>query len=150
MTSVSCDLYSFNKYPNHRESQHNKKVKLGTMKNQENRPGQGRNKQKRYGHTNRTFLLYVVQYFFANSDLDLPIDFFFVSILYRSKYSFAKYYVFSNNNDVDRGEGSRAAISKNVTDKTFLLYDSVADVPESRVWLRADFQSGSRVLKKVF
>ena len=29
------------------------------MKNQENRPGQGRNKQKRYGHTNRTFLLYI-------------------------------------------------------------------------------------------
>ena len=29
-------------------------------------------------------------------------------------------------------------------------YDSVANVPESWVWLRADFQSGSRVLKKVF
>ena len=29
-------------------------------------------------------------------------------------------------------------------------YDSVADVPESWVWLRVDFQSGSRVLKKVF
>ena len=29
-------------------------------------------------------------------------------------------------------------------------YDSVADVPESWVLLRADFQSGSRVLKKVF
>ena len=31
-----------------------------------------------------------------------------------------------------------------------LQYDSVADVQESWVWLRADFQSGSRVLKKVF
>ena len=31
----------------------------GTMKNHENRPGQGRNKQKRYRHTNRTFLLYI-------------------------------------------------------------------------------------------
>ena len=30
------------------------------------------------------------------------------------------------------------------------VYDSVADVPESWVWLRADFQSGSRVLEKVF
>ena len=29
------------------------------------------------------------------------------------------------------------------------LYDSVADVPESLIWLGADFQSGSRVLKKV-
>ena len=29
-------------------------------------------------------------------------------------------------------------------------YDSFSDVPESWVWLRADFQSGSRVLKKVF
>ena len=31
-----------------------------------------------------------------------------------------------------------------------LKYETVADVPESWVWLRADFQSGSRVLKKVF
>ena len=30
------------------------------------------------------------------------------------------------------------------------VYDSLSDVPESRVWWRADFQSGSRVLKKVF
>ena len=29
-------------------------------------------------------------------------------------------------------------------------YDSIATVGESRVWWRADFQSGSRVLKKVF
>ena len=29
-------------------------------------------------------------------------------------------------------------------------YETVADVPESRVRWRADFQSGSRVLKKVF
>ena len=28
--------------------------------------------------------------------------------------------------------------------------DSLSDVPESWVWLRADFQSGSRMLKKVF
>ena len=30
------------------------------------------------------------------------------------------------------------------------IYDSVADFPESWVWVRADFQSGSSVLKKVF
>ena len=30
------------------------------------------------------------------------------------------------------------------------LYESFATVGESRVWWRADFQSGSRVLKKVF
>ena len=30
------------------------------------------------------------------------------------------------------------------------LYESIATVRESRVWWRADFQSGSRVLKKVF
>ena len=29
-------------------------------------------------------------------------------------------------------------------------YDSIAGVGETGVWLRADFQSGSRVLKKVF
>ena len=30
------------------------------------------------------------------------------------------------------------------------IYDSIATVGETGVWLRADFQSGSRVLKKVF
>ena len=30
------------------------------------------------------------------------------------------------------------------------LYDSLSDVGEIRVYQRADFQSGSRVLKKVF
>ena len=30
------------------------------------------------------------------------------------------------------------------------IYDSIADLGEIRVYLRADFQSGSRVLKKVF
>ena len=30
------------------------------------------------------------------------------------------------------------------------LYESFATVGEIRVWRRADFQSGSRVLKKVF
>ena len=32
----------------------------------------------------------------------------------------------------------------------FLGYDSFSDVGEIRVYWRADFQSGSRVLKKVF
>ena len=31
-----------------------------------------------------------------------------------------------------------------------IRYDSIAGVGETGVWLRADFQSGSRVLKKVF
>ena len=30
------------------------------------------------------------------------------------------------------------------------LYESIATVGEIQVWWRADFQSGSRVLKKVF
>ena len=30
------------------------------------------------------------------------------------------------------------------------IYDSLSDVGEIRVYQRADFQSGSRVLKKVF
>ena len=30
------------------------------------------------------------------------------------------------------------------------IYESFSDVPESWVWLRGNFQSGSRVLKKVF
>ena len=33
-------------------------------------------------------------YFFAKSDLDLSIDFFFVFILYLSNYSFTKYIMF--------------------------------------------------------
>ena len=32
----------------------------------------------------------------------------------------------------------------------FPMYDSIATVGEIRVYRRADFQSGSRVLKKVF
>ena len=32
----------------------------------------------------------------------------------------------------------------------FDAYESIATVGESRVWWRADFQSGSRVLKEVF
>ena len=31
-----------------------------------------------------------------------------------------------------------------------ILYESIATVGEIRVWWRADFQSGSRLLKKVF
>ena len=31
-----------------------------------------------------------------------------------------------------------------------IVYESIATVGEIRVWWRADFQSGSRVLKKVF
>ena len=31
-----------------------------------------------------------------------------------------------------------------------IQYESFSDLGEIRVWLRADFQSGSRVLKKVF
>ena len=36
------------------------------------------------------------------------------------------------------------------TIKHYRQYDSIATVGESRVWWRADFQSGSSVLKKVF
>ena len=32
----------------------------------------------------------------------------------------------------------------------YVLYESFATVGEIQVWWRADFQSGSRVLKKVF
>ena len=32
----------------------------------------------------------------------------------------------------------------------YIIYESFSDLGEIRVWLRADFQSGSRVLKKVF
>ena len=34
--------------------------------------------------------------------------------------------------------------------QVFDIYESFSDLGEIRVWLRADFQSGSRVLKKVF
>ena len=33
---------------------------------------------------------------------------------------------------------------------TINTYESIATVGEIRVWWRADFQNGSRVLKKVF
>ena len=60
--------------------------------------------------------LFVFQYyFFAKSDLDFSIDFFFVFVLYLSNYSFAKYYVLSNHNNFGQGRGGRAGISKNVT-----------------------------------
>ena len=36
------------------------------------------------------------------------------------------------------------------TFQILLHYESIATVVEIRVWWRADFQSGSRVLKKVF
>jgi len=35
-------------------------------------------------------------------------------------------------------------------EETCMIYESIATVGEIRVWWRADFQSGSRVLKKVF
>ena len=35
-------------------------------------------------------------------------------------------------------------------DAMVIIYDSIATVGEIRVYRRADFQSGSRVLKKVF
>ena len=37
-----------------------------------------------------------------------------------------------------------------LTGNTIMVYDSLSDVGEIRVYQRADFQSGSRVLKKVF
>ena len=41
-------------------------------------------------------------------------------------------------------------IAKTIDPLPFLLqYDSIATVGKSRVWWRADIQSGSRVLKKV-
>ena len=40
--------------------------------------------------------------------------------------------------------------SFSVCDLDLMPYESFSDVGEIRVWLRADFQSGSRVLKKVF
>ena len=47
----------------------------------------------------------------------------------------------------------QSTISKRLNDINALhlmsaLYDSFSDVPESWVWWRADFQSGSRVLKR--
>ena len=45
-------------------------------------------------------------------------------------------------------EPARAFITPMLIDG--FRYESFSDVGEIRVWLRADFQSGSRVLKKVF
>ena len=45
--------------------------------------------------------------------------------------------------------GSKVNNLNSVIVKQF-IYESIATVGESRVWWRADFQSGSRVLKKVF
>ena len=45
------------------------------------------------------------------------------------------------------GEKCNMTLKKDVD---ILLYESFSDVGEIRVYQRADFQSGSRVLKKVF
>ena len=50
-------------------------------------------------------------------------------------------------------EEEEVAITTNLTNLTngqMTHYDSLSDVGEIRVYQRADFQSGSRVLKKVF
>ena len=43
-----------------------------------------------------------------------------------------------------------SAFEKNEYNHYQTKYESIATVGEIRVWWRADFQSGSRVLKKVF
>ena len=63
-----------------------------------------------------------------------------------------------NKNCVDNNNGdANDSVKKPTKDKmdAFSLhlrgeYESIATVGEIRVWWRADFQSGSRVLKKVF
>ena len=47
-------------------------------------------------------------------------------------------------------EGVGCVIENLKTNILKLIYDSLSDVGEIRVYQRADFQSGSRVLKKVF
>ena len=41
-------------------------------------------------------------------------------------------------------------LGKYIYSKYTIIYDSMSDLGEIRVYQRADFQSGSRVLKKVF
>ena len=47
--------------------------------------------------------------------------------------------IFEGNNDID-----------SFHQRGIFVYDSMPDLGEIRVYQRADFQSGSRVLKKVF
>ena len=49
----------------------------------------------------------------------------------------------------DFAEGKLSSIFKHTLSKN-IQYDSLSDVGEIRVYQRNDFQSGSRVLKKVF
>ena len=47
-------------------------------------------------------------------------------------------------------KGGRVILKVTALNKRPTQYDSFSDVGEIRVYRRADFQSGSRVLKKVF
>ena len=79
------------------------------MKNHENRPGQGRNKQKRYRHTNRTFLLYI-------DPIITPLDGgggrAGISKNVTDKQNLPIIYR-SNRNNFGRGRGGRAGKNKN-------------------------------------
>ena len=60
----------------------------------------------------------------------------------------------SNWQPVRHGETRQVVFTKRAADSQITtagaIYDSFSDVGEIRVYRRADFQSGSRVLKKVF
>ena len=58
---------------------------------------------------------------------------------------------------IDHAASTQSVIFNNKSMNTYMYdlrkkyaYDSLSDVGEIRVYQRADFQSGSRVLKKVF
>ena len=52
-------------------------------------------------------------------------------------------------NKEDSGQCENPKDLQGITGGQVLIYESFATVGEIRVWWRADFQSGSRVLKKV-
>ena len=55
------------------------------------------------------------------------------------------------NNGIIKGmHGTLGKQDKQQSTGTQGIYESIATVGEIRIWWRADFQSGSRVLKKVF
>ena len=56
----------------------------------------------------------------------------------------------SVSNYIDMSEPCLFMRIRHLTVVLWLRYDSLSDVGEIRVYQRADFQSGSRVLKKVF
>ena len=79
-------------------------------------------------------------YLFTEMENEIVLDFYF----WRRKRCTVAVEIDGPNLRNERNMGARPLACKPT------IYDSMSDLGEIRVYQRADFQSGSRVLKKVF